>query len=647
MFRPWTMLLGIGVLVLAGCDCDGRFGSYSDDDGGVPVQDTGTEGECEGGAAANACGTCSSGCKTLGQDNAFPGSATEDPALQETRSTTVDQEGNLILSSSNVASPYMWISNEYDFDRGTISKVDTAQVKEVARYLTVVCREDSPDSECLDQHGLAIKPRWVQHRPSRTAVDRNLDVWVANRAFYGQASVTKIANDVADCIDRNKNGVIDTSSDQNGDGKITVDCNGDDDADSSATICTGDYAGQAPEFLGLDDECLLFTVNIDGTNAVARSICLAPAEGDEPNDAWVGTNDLEIKDLANRYYKIDGRTGALSQPLDAPLGHAVYGCVVDSEGILWSVAVGNNFGGTVHYFDTKDPTKSGPLLKAPWKLPEDLPSKFYGITIDEEDNIWLGGFDSIRVYRYRPKRGGAFETLADGTWTGVLKPTAIGKTRGITADHRGKIWVAVDHDWASIDSDGYLWRIDQNIADGLHDHRTDTEGYWKLPGAGVIGAGIDGDGHVWGIAKGSDKAIRLRLDADGIPLDADNPSTIELGHSPYSYSDFTGFALQTFIQPEGRYRYRFEACTAPAKATWESLGWTVEMPTGTTVRMRYRVGDDSENMADWSASVTESPASLAAVEKAALLDLEIILSRESGSKVSPTVKETLLSYDCE
>lgn len=647
MFRLRTMVLGVAALGWAGCECEGHFGSYGADGGPDQVVDLALdEGVCEGGAKANACGTCSSGCKTLGQDKAFPGSTTDDPAFQESRSTAVDDQGDLILASSNVASPYMWISNEYDFEYGTISKVDTGKVKEVARYLTVVCREDSVDPECLDQLGGSIKVKFA-HRPSRTAVDRNLDVWVANRGFYGQASVTKIANDPADCVDRNHNGVIDTSADHNDDGKINVDCDEDAWSDTAATVCSGQYAGQTPEFLGLDDECLLFTVNIDGYKAVARSICLAPAAGDDPNDAWVGTNGLNEEGKANRYYKIDGRTGALSQPAEAPLEHAIYGCVVDSDGILWSVATGTNLGGSLHFFDTKDPTKNGPLLKAPWKLPEDLPSKFYGIAIDEEDNIWLGGFDSIRVYRYRPKRNAAFETLADGTWTGVLKPTEIGKTRGITADHRGKIWVAVDHDWATIDSDGYLWRIDQSIADGLHDHRDDTDGYWKLPGTDVIGAGIDGEGHVWGISRGANKAIRLRLDADGNPIDADNPTSIELGQSPYSYSDFTGFALQTFVQPEGRYRYRFEACTPPAKAKWDSLGWSVETPVGTTVRLRYRVGDDAEALADWSAAVTESPASLTNVDAAALFELEVIMSREAGSKVSPIVEEILLSYDCE
>ena len=54
------------------------------------------------------------------------------------------------------------------------------------------------------------------NNPSRTAVDFNGDIWVANRAFGGQSSVTKIANDLTECADRNGTPGLQTSSDVNG-----------------------------------------------------------------------------------------------------------------------------------------------------------------------------------------------------------------------------------------------------------------------------------------------------------------------------------------------------------------------------------------------------------------------------------------------
>src|SRR5436190_1887749 len=70
----------------------------------------------------------------------------------------------------------------------------------------------------------------------RTSADFNGDLFISNRAFGGQSSVTKIANDPSACIDRNHNGRIDTSSDTNGNGFIEEDCNGDGQYDTIAGV---------------------------------------------------------------------------------------------------------------------------------------------------------------------------------------------------------------------------------------------------------------------------------------------------------------------------------------------------------------------------------------------------------------------------
>src|SRR5207245_7609886 len=110
----------------------------------------------------------------------------------------------------------------------------------------------------------------LQNRPSRTAVDFNGDVWVANRAHQPnelQSSVTKIANKNnsitdTDCIDRNGNGKIETSFDANGDGIINTDCNANGTPDSIADVAAKACNPTTPqEFWGLDDECVLFTTN--------------------------------------------------------------------------------------------------------------------------------------------------------------------------------------------------------------------------------------------------------------------------------------------------------------------------------------------------------------------------------------------------
>ena len=151
--------------------------------------------------------------------------------------------------------------------------------------------------------------------PSRTAIDFNGDIFVANRAFGGQSSVTKIANEVASCKDRNKNGKIDTSSDVNGDGVIQTDCNNDgqpdDIASVKATPCTN---GLKQEFFGDDDECVLWTTNTNPQSGqYGRPLGLGPGINDQgPSAAWAGTYQ------DGKFYRIDGTTGQTKAEVQLP-----------------------------------------------------------------------------------------------------------------------------------------------------------------------------------------------------------------------------------------------------------------------------------------------------------------------------------------
>ena len=79
---------------------------------------------------------------------------------------------------------------------------------------------------------------------SRTAVLKGSgDVFIANRAFSYQGTITKIANLERDCIDLNGNGVIDTARDHNENGIIDM------------TV----GAGEKQEYFAENDECILWT----------------------------------------------------------------------------------------------------------------------------------------------------------------------------------------------------------------------------------------------------------------------------------------------------------------------------------------------------------------------------------------------------
>lgn len=103
--------------------------------------------------------------------------------------------------------------------------------------------------------------------PGRVAVDANGDVWIVNRAFGKQGTLSKFSGDLAHCIDRNNNGIIDTSFDANNDGQISV------------------VAG-AGEYFGQNDECILTTIPIGPVNIYPRGVAV-----DKRGKIWVSTHN--------------------------------------------------------------------------------------------------------------------------------------------------------------------------------------------------------------------------------------------------------------------------------------------------------------------------------------------------------------------
>jgi len=95
----------------------------------------------------------------------------------------------------------------------------------------------------------ACRPR----NDPRGLVDWNGDVWIANRAFGGQSSVTKIANDAATASTATARH-IETSSDVNGDGAIATDCNADAVPETRLVQAKACANGKSQEFFGLDDD---------------------------------------------------------------------------------------------------------------------------------------------------------------------------------------------------------------------------------------------------------------------------------------------------------------------------------------------------------------------------------------------------------
>lgn len=610
-----------------------------------------------------------------------------------------DPNGWLGLDVNKTQSDYLWIADDQNYGVGLVSKVrtkpfpDAPTYREVARYASVTCQSDAANGSiegvvygtnaipglCADGlHGCCARDETnkgpngghtpvnlVANRPSRTAVDFNGDMWVANRAFGHQPSVTKIAGDPSRCIDRNKNGKIDTSSDLNNDGIITTDCNGDGLPDSGTTACAN---GLAHEFYGLEDECILFTVNYGDVDTYGRPLALSPPENNEQgaiqtsSNAWVGTWKNGM------FYRVNGDTGLIEKTVKiADQGGVVsnpYGAVVDQYGILWAPNEGRL---ELFYFDTKDPAQQGMVSAAGV-----AGSGFYGIAVDgyvvpgeskARQQIWLGEVGSSGAYRYRPVRDGGFAGLAGGTWARAAfeGDGAVAQGRGIGVDNRKPTSYA----WVALDG-GSIGRIPTDLPDQVSSLLAPTS-VFSTGQAGTLGAGVASNLDVWGVNQGASTATHFAVDAKGditgppdtIPLD-DNPNAgndfCPLGSckpQPYTYSDFTGFGLVNFTSPKGYYAWTQTGCAGNGQTHWYAIAFDADIPADTKVTVAARSADSLADLekATFTGEYSKSPASLLGapgpLSKNPAKYLQARFTLSTTGSASPKLKGFQIAYACD
>jgi large repetitive protein len=339
----------------------------------------------------------------------------------------------LQLNSQSLPEPFMWIAQT---NEGIIVKIDTRTGRQVGRYPSTFAA-DCPD--CPAPDGQGRNSGWY---PSRTAVDLNGDVWVANRSFGVQGSVTKIGSTPSSCVDRNGNGVIDTSHDADGDGLINMD--------------------DPAEYLGQADECLIKSIPVGVPNAVLRAIAL-----DQDGKLWVGSYTL------GQAYKVDPTTGTVLTTINlqttpygfvvkdnylysAALGQPVaranlsaspitvqlmncpnnYGITVNRAGVAWF----GNTGGGILQADFADPANgcpaNGVCIESCKSFGGD---SHYGLTVDGDDQIWAASPGSGEVQKYDPAGN-----LLGNAFTG-------GQPYGVAIGHDGKIWTAAWYNVSSIE----------------------------------------------------------------------------------------------------------------------------------------------------------------------------------------------------
>jgi hypothetical protein len=682
-----------GTLGAGGMNAGGAGGSLSN---GVNV---GGNGGAGGLVPSDLCGTDVPNCvaQPVGptSDPSSPFPLPPDPGVTAD-GVVVDEDGYIGLDSTTSQSDFLWVADDMNYGVGFVSKIGTNPFpdppiyREVARYVTVTCQSDpvlgNKEGVVLGQNplpalcadginGCCARDESVPgpggghtpvnlfaNRPSRTSVDFNGDMWVANRAFGRQQSVTKIAGDPARCIDRNNNGMIDTSTDVNSDGIITTDCDNNNLPDDLATACT---AGFAHEFFGLDDECILFTVNYGSPDEYGRPLTLSPSELNvfppPPSDAWAGTYNN------GTFYRIDGTTGQITNTVAIAPQNGVasnpYGAVVDRYGILWAPNIGQS---NLFYFDTKDPTQQGMVTNNTGG------PGFYGIAVDgfvvpgetsQRQQIWLGEVGGSGAYRYRPVRDQGFAGLALGTWArGEFEGGgAVTQGRGIGVDNRQPTSFA----WVALDS-GAIGRIPTDIPDNVT-MLIAADNVFPTGQAGTLGAGVASNLDIWGINQGPSSATHFAVDPAGqivggpdtVPLD-DKPGSpdnfcgsAQCKPHPYTYSDFTGFGLINFTNPKGFYTYILEGCAAGQFTRWYAVEWDSDEPLGTDITVAARSADTPGGLATatYTGEYTDSPADLMVApgplvpNPARYIQVQFVLTTENES--SPKLKGFYIAFACE
>jgi large repetitive protein len=462
--------------------------------------------------------------------------------------TTVPDQ--LQLSTSTTTFPFIWVPNT---GQGTVSKIDTVTGKEIGRYRISGYGDPSPSRTTVDLQGNAF----VGMRQAGTVVKIGLD---ENGA----------------CIDRNHNGVIDTSRDLDNNGDITG----------------------AELFPWGQDECVLYEVvliegkqgtfvpgaytggydtNYWGTSPRGLAI-------DSSNNVWAGTWSSQ------KFYHINGATGAIigaPVPFGAYSGYCYsygncgsYGAVIDQSGILWSS------------------TLYGPVVKlntntlALSNLP--IGHLTYGIGLDNLNQVFVNGWTD-NVFSRIDASTGTKDWTKGGTNGG----------RGIAATSDNNIWTAntYGNDVRRFTNDGNL------IA---------TIGFFSQP----TGIAVDAAGKVWATDLGDENIKRINPATNSIDL---TKAVVGSG-GHYTYSDMTGSVVRSITTKLGTWTVTYDS-GAPG-TLWGKISWNSLTPTGTQATVRARSSNDQLSWSSWETA--SNGGNLAATPAGKFIQVETTLQILSG-----------------
>lgn len=460
--------------------------------------------------------------------------------------TNVNQ---LELSSTPTTWPYAWVANAGE---GTLSKIDTATGKELARYYT-----GPPDGG--NGYGYLS--------PSRTVVDKDGNCWVANRSFWlGPASVTQILGSGG--VDFNANSVINTSNDANANGVI----------DPWEILPWG------------QDERVVRHYNLGSpTGDQARGMTI-----DKMGFLWVGlctTNQL-VKVSTTLPIATYGSNMPSSYPpvlATIPIpGLMPYGLAVSPNGLIYMSTLSDR----AYQVDpglASGGTGAGPAI-----------TEYinhggcnYGLTVDKNCVVWLamiwspgpGGYGCVR---WDPPLT-AGNPLNGWTYSNAGAPA---QGRGIGIDFNNDVWMACN--------DGA-----NSAVKFSNTPVPNVLGVYPTPSPVPVGIGPASDGNIIVTPSGASNWSKLNV-STGAVISLPGPQLV--GFGPYTYSDFTGSGQAMNNVVQGNWTVVTDG--GSSSLAWNFIGWNGATPASTSLLIEARTANTVPALASQTWITIGSPGPL-------------------------------------
>lgn len=347
--------------------------------------------------------------------------------------------------------------------------------------------------------GIIVESYGVNN-PSRIAVDPLTgDAYIGNRDF--SKALIKIAAEESHCQDRNNNGIIDTSKDNNINNKI-----------DNTEILEWEIGENST------DECVLWSwFNISEISGFSSGGIRAVAL-DKDQNIWAGNYD------SSSYYKLSSEGKVLARVDNQ--GQKPYGAIIDKNKVLWST---NFHNGTITRINTTSNTfidtitLSNPNL---WG---------YSLAFDRKGYVWTSYWDGTGIMRMNASNpaSNVKKYYNNGVGPFDIISGLLGGTRAVIADKQDNIWFTQTSEKTiyKINPESFNVLCSQNI--GLY----------------LFGVNEDSEGNIWVSGRrdfnsNPAKSYVIKIDKNTCQKILE----IEIGRGTYTYSDATGALASNLLR---------------------------------------------------------------------------------------------------